>query len=68
MWMIVCNEAFVNVYIQGMRICFIYMYINLMDLTPFFISLYNIPTKIYVFGYSGFMFYVLLCDIAMIVI
>ena len=36
MWMIVCNDAFVNVYIQGMRICFIYMYINLMDLTPFF--------------------------------
>ena len=34
----------------------------------FFISLYNIPTKMYVFGYSGFMFYVLLCDIAMIVI
>ena len=56
MWMIVCNDAFVNVYIQGMRICFIYMYINLMDLTPFFISLYNIPTKMYVFGYSGFMF------------
>ena len=68
MWMIVCNDAIVNVYIQGMRICFIYMYINLMDLTPFLISLYNIPTKMYVFGYSGFMFYVLLCDIAMIVI
>ena len=40
-----------------MRICFIYMYINLMDFNAiFFISLYNIPTKMYVYGYSGFMF------------
>ena len=57
MWMIVCNDVFVNVYIQGMRICFIYMYINLMDFNAiFFISLYNIPTQMYVYGYSGFMF------------
>ena len=36
MWMIVCNDAFVNVYIQDMRICFIYMYINLMDFNAIF--------------------------------